>query len=31
MIQGSLTPAQVAEQTQDQFAQLAAAQGVAGF
>ncbi|WP_426594171.1 ABC transporter substrate-binding protein [Cellulomonas sp. McL0617] len=31
MIQGSLTPEQVAQQTQDQFAQLASAQGVAGF
>ncbi|RYV49627.1 ABC transporter substrate-binding protein [Pengzhenrongella frigida] len=31
MIQGSLTPEQVAQQTQDQFAQLAAAQGIAGF
>ena len=31
MIQGSTTPAQVAQQTQDQFAQLAQAQGVEGF
>lgn len=31
MIQGSTTPAQVAQETQDQFAQLAQAQGVAGF
>lgn len=31
MIQGSTTPEQVAEQTQEQFAQLARAQGVAGF
>ena len=31
MIQGALTPEQVAQQTQDQFAQLAAAQGVEGF
>jgi len=31
MIQGTTTPEQVAQQTQDQFAQLAKAQGVAGF
>ncbi len=31
MIQGALTPEQVAQQTQDQFAQLASAQGVEGF
>ncbi|MFD6135739.1 ABC transporter substrate-binding protein [Isoptericola sp. NPDC060257] len=31
MIQGSTTPEQVAQQTQDQFAQLARAQGVEGF
>ena len=31
MIQGTLTPEQVGQQTQDQFAQLAAAQGVPGF
>ncbi|MBL0888608.1 ABC transporter substrate-binding protein [Myceligenerans indicum] len=31
MIQGTTTPEEVAEQTQDQFAQLARAQGVEGF
>jgi raffinose/stachyose/melibiose transport system substrate-binding protein len=31
MIQGTLTPEQVARQTQDQFAQLARAQGAEGF
>lgn len=31
MIQGTTTPEQVAQQTQDQFAQLAKAQGVTGF
>jgi raffinose/stachyose/melibiose transport system substrate-binding protein len=31
MIQGTKTPVQVAKTTQDQFAQLAKAQGVAGF
>lgn len=31
MIQGTLSPVQVAQSTQDQFAQLAKAQGVAGF
>ncbi|HMR50110.1 MAG TPA: ABC transporter substrate-binding protein [Arachnia sp.] len=31
MIQGTTTPEQVAQQTQDQFAQLARAQGVEGF
>ncbi|WP_278235707.1 ABC transporter substrate-binding protein [Isoptericola sp. AK164] len=31
MIQGTTTPAEVAQQTQDQFAQLARAQGVEGF
>lgn len=31
MIQGSTTPEQVAQETQDQFAQLAQAQGVEGF
>lgn len=31
MIQGATTPEQVAQQTQDQFAQLARAQGIEGF
>jgi raffinose/stachyose/melibiose transport system substrate-binding protein len=31
MIQGTTTPEEVAQQTQDQFAQLARAQGIEGF